>query len=120
MLAGALNEAPDRVAADLRRFYGVRLSDLRAGYEDVLEVAHYVAHMPPGGALGAWYGGELAVSPETAAVWENTHVLAQVNSKKKIKPRPMPDGVRDVKRKGDRAVLMAAKYRRKRGGGSHG
>ncbi|WP_156316588.1 hypothetical protein [Leucobacter japonicus] len=73
------------------------------------------AHLPRGGAVGEWYGGILAVTAETEAVWENTYVLSQVNSKKKLKPRPMPEGIREQKRKSDRAAVMAAKYRRKRG-----
>lgn len=70
-----------------------------AGKESVREVSDYAANLPRGGSVGEWFGGSLAVSAEVEAVWELTHVLAQVNSKKKIKPRPMPVGVRDEKRK---------------------
>lgn len=86
-----------------------------AGRESIREVSDMAAHVPRGGAVGEWYGGQLAVTAETEAVWENTYVLSQVNSKKKIQPRQMPEGVREQKRKSDRAAVMAAKYRRKRG-----
>lgn len=115
-----LRDSPDRLAADLRRFYGVKLSDVRTGKEDVLEVAAYAANLPRGGAVGEWYGGALAITSETEGLWELAYILAQVNSKKRINPREMPKGVREVERKQDRAALMAAKYRRKHGGGSHG
>lgn len=104
------------MAADLRRFYGVSLSAALAGKEDLLEAAHCAAHIPRGGAVGEWYGGQLAITAEVEAAWEIAHVLVSVNSKKKVKPRPMPEGVRAVKAKGDRAVAMAEKYRQKHRG----
>lgn len=61
--------------------------------------------------MGEWFGGELAVTAETASLWELSHILAQVNSKKKIKPRPMPDGVRDAERKREQALAKARRYR---------
>lgn len=115
MLAGALRDCPDRLEADLIRFYGIDLDDLRTGRRSARAVANATAHLPRGGAVGEWYGGRLAITAETEALWELTHTLAQVNSKKKIKPRPMPEGVSAQKRKSDRAAIMAAKYRRKRG-----
>lgn len=86
-----------------------------AGRESVQEVAAMAAHLPRGGAVGEWFGGELAVTAETAAVWELSHITAQVNSSKKIKPREFPEGVRERDRKAEFAAAMAAKYRRKRG-----
>lgn len=59
-------------------------------------VANAAAHLPRGGAVGEWYGGVLAVSAETEALWELTYTVAQVNSQKKLKPRPLPKGIRDV------------------------
>lgn len=110
-----LEECPDRLAADLRQFFGVSLSRTLAGDEDLIEVAHYAAHLPAGGAVGQWFGGELAVADTVAAVWENTHVLAQVNSEKKIKPRELPIGLREAERNRDRAMAKARRYRAKRG-----
>lgn len=115
-LVGLLADCPDRLEADLIRFYGVSLDDMRSGRRSVWSVASCVANMPRGGAVGEWFGGRLAVTAETEALWELTHVLAQVNSKKRVKPRPMPEGVRDVKARGDRAVAMAEKYRQKHRG----
>ena len=98
------------------RFYGFSLDDMWAGRRSVWAVANAAAHVPRGGAVGEWFGGPMAVTAEVESLWELTHVLAQVNSKKKIKPRPMPDGVRDQVQKSERAQLMAEKFRRKRGG----
>lgn len=109
-----MRECPDRLAADLRRFYGVRLSDMYAGNEDVLEVAHMAAHMPSGGAVGEWYGGAIAVSAEVLALWELSHIVAQVNSEKKVKPRAMPEGVRDAEHKRAKALDKAARYKLER------
>lgn len=52
--------------------------------------------MPRGGAIGEWFGGHLAITAETEASWEISYLLAAVNSKKKVKPRPMPVGVRET------------------------
>ena len=122
MLAGALRDCPDRLEADLLRFYGLDLDDLWEGRRSVRAVANATAHLPRGGAVGEWYGGRLAVSPETEALWENTHVLAQVNSKKKVKPRSMPEGVSKAQAKQRHVTKMAEKYIAKhgRGGGGHG
>lgn len=89
---------------------------MRDGRRSVWSVASCAAHVPRGGAVGEWFGGQLAITAETEAAWELTHVLVSVNSKKKVKPRPMPEGVRAVKAKGDRAVAMAEKYRQKHRG----
>lgn len=86
-----------------------------AGREDVLEVADMAANLPRGGAVGEWFGGALAITGEVEALWELSHILAQVNSKKKVKPRAMPDGVREQVRKRERAAIMAAKFRKKYG-----
>lgn len=105
----------------MRRFYGVRLSDMYAGCEGVLEVAAMVAHMPRGGAIGEWFGGALAITAEVEALWEQAYILTVVNSDKpkKVKPRPMPEGVRDREereaKKRAHAVRMAEKYRRRYG-----
>lgn len=81
-------------------------------------VANCAAHLPRGGAVGEYYGGQLAVTAEVESLWEVSYILAQVNSKKKLKPREMPAGVREQERKAKYAAVMAAKYKRKRG--SHG
>ena len=99
------------------RFYGIDLDDLWEGRRSVRAVANATAHLPRGGAVGEWYGGRLAITPETEAVWENTHVLAQVNSKKKVKPRSMPDGVRKAEEKQRHVKKMAKKYISKHGRG---
>ena len=113
MLSGLLRECPDRVAADLRRFFGVRLSDMYEGREDVLEVAHYAAHLPSGGAVGEWFGGELALSAEVAAIRALEFTTAQSQSPKKLKKPPLPDGVRDLERKRAKALAKAEKFRAK-------
>ena len=95
------------------RFFNVSLDEMRDGRRSVWSVASCAAHLPRGGAVGEWYGGDLAVTSETAALWELTHVLAQVNSQKKIKPRPMPDGVRDGVRRREIAKTRAQQYREK-------
>ncbi|MBK0420155.1 hypothetical protein JD276_14045 [Leucobacter sp. CSA1] len=115
MLAMWLRECPDRVAADLRRFFGVRLSDMYAGVEDVLEVAHMVTHMPRGGAISEWLGGWGAVTAEDEALRRIEYVLIAVNSKKKPKPPKPPEGVREQVSKAKHAERMAEKYRRHRG-----
>lgn len=97
------------------RFYGVSLDEMWDGLRTVWSVASCAGNMPRGGAVGEWFGGELAVTAETEALWEITYVLAQVNSKKKIKPRPMPDGVRDAVRKREQAMAKARLYRSRRG-----
>lgn len=94
----------------------MRMVDVWAGREDVGEVADMIAHVPRGSAIGEWIGGHLAITAEVEAAWETSYILAAVNSKKKTKPRPMPEGVRAVKAKGDRAVAMAEKYRQKHRG----
>lgn len=88
---------------------------MRAGLEDVLEVADYAAHLPRGSAMGEWVGGVMAVTPDVEALWEISYILAQVNSKKKVKPRTLPEGVREREqreaRKRQHALRMADKYR---------
>ena len=106
-----MRECPDRLEADLTRFYGIDLDDLYSGRRSVRAVANAAAHFPRGGAVGEWFGGHVAVTAETEAMWELAHILAQVNSKKKIKPRPMPDGVRDAEKKRAHALARAKKYR---------
>ncbi|KUF05699.1 hypothetical protein AUL38_16015 [Leucobacter sp. G161] len=97
------------------REYGLDLDDLYSGRKSVRAVSNAAAHLPRGGAVGEWYGGELAVPDQVAAVWENTHVLAQANSEKKIKPRELPVGVREVERTRELALAKARRYRARRG-----
>ena len=97
------------------QYFGIDLDDLWEGRKSVRAVSSAAAHLPGGGAVGAWFGGELAVSDVVAALWENTHVLAQVNSEKKIKPREMPVGLREEERAREIAVAKARRYRAKRG-----
>lgn len=109
------------MAADLRRFFGVRLSDMYAGVEDPLEVAHMAAHMPRGGAVGEWYGGQLAITAEVEAIWESNYLLSLPVAKnpKGVKPRPFPDGARVTaarlakksKDRADRARALASMSR---------
>lgn len=97
------------------QFYGVDLDDLWEGRRSVRAVSNAAAHLPKGGAVGQWYGGEIAVADVVAALWENTHTIAQVNSEKKIKPRPLPEGLRDAERKREQALAKARRYRARRG-----
>lgn len=116
-----LSACYDRVEADLRRFYNVRLSGIYDGSEDVIEVSNMVAHMPRGGAIGEWLGGPMAVTAEVEALWENTYILTAVNSEKpkKVKPREFPEGIRTIQereaRKAKHATRMAEKFRAKYG-----
>ncbi len=112
-LVGLLRDCPDRLAADLRRFFGVSLRDMWAGRISVVEVADCAAHIPRGGAVGEWFGGFYAVTAEVEAVWELSHILAQVNSKKKVKPREMPEGVRDREARAAKAAARAEKWLRR-------
>lgn len=86
-----------------------------AGKESILEVADMVVQMPRGGALGEWFGGPAAVSAEVEAMWavEYYSAVSVAAKPKKVKPREYPVGLRDAKVKADRAVQMAAKFRRK-------
>ena len=95
------------------RFFNASLDEMRDGRRSVWSIASCAAHLPRGGAVGEWYGGELAISTEAAALWEQTHVLVQVNSKKTVKPRALPEGVRDGQRRRDLARTRAQQYRRK-------
>lgn len=95
----------------MRRVYGVRLSDLYAGTEDVLEIAHMAAHLPSGGAVGEWFGGELALSVEVAAIRSLEFTTAQSQSPKKLKPPPLPEGVREGVRKREKALGKARRYK---------
>lgn len=97
------------------QYFGIDLDDLWSGRKSIRAVSSAAAHLPRGGAVGEWLGGEIAISKEVAALWENTHVLAQANSEKKIKPRPMPEGIRDAERKREQALAKARRYRAKRG-----
>lgn len=101
---------PDRLAADLRRFFGVRLSDVWVGKEDVLEVADYAANLPRGGAVGEWYGGGMAITAEVEAMWEANYLLAVAVAEKpkKVKPRKMPEGIRTVEARAAREAKASA------------
>lgn len=82
------------------------------GSESVSDVADWAAHLPRGGAVGEWYGGALAITAETEAMWELTFTVAQVNSKKKLKPRAMPKGLRDVQASEKRKAAVQSKKAR--------
>lgn len=97
------------------RFYGVSLDEMWDGRRTVWSVASCAGNMPRGGAVGEWYGGGLAVTAETEALWEITYVLAQVNSKKKVKPRPMPKGVREAEIRKKQRDEQHRRWRRKHG-----
>lgn len=97
------------------QFYGVDLDDLWEGRRSVRAVSNAAAHLPNGGAVGQWYGGEIAVADVVAALWENTHTVAQVQSEKKIKPRALPVGLREEERIRELAMAKARRYRAKRG-----
>lgn len=84
-----------------------------AGRESVQEVADYSANLPRGGAVGEWFGGRLAVTGEVESLWELSHILAQVNSQKKLKPRAMPEGVRDSELRRAKALEKALRYKAK-------
>ena len=97
------------------RFYGIDLDDLWSGRRSPRTVANAAAHLPRGGAVGEWVGGPMAVTAEVESTWEVSYVLAQANSKKNVKPREFPKGVREVERTRrersqrarDRAKIMA-------------
>lgn len=74
----------------------MRLSDMWAGVESVVEVADLVAHLPRGSAVAEWCGGWGAVTAEEEALRRIEYVLVAVNSKSKPKPPKPPEGVRDV------------------------
>lgn len=86
-----------------------------AGREEVLEVAHMVAHVPRGGAMSEWVGGWVSVTDEGEALRHIEYAIVATNSKRKPKRPNPPEGVRDQQRKSDRAALMAKRYRKKRG-----
>ena len=92
-------------------YFGVRLSDVWAGLESVNDVADYAANLPRGGAVGEWFGGRLAVTSEVESLWELSHIVAQVNSEKKLKSREMPEGLRDGVRKREVALDKAKRYK---------
>lgn len=89
-----------------------------AGETDLLELAHYAAHIPRGGAVGEWYGGALAISAEVEALWENTHMLAVVNSEKpkSVKPRKMPEGVKRARQRESATLSKAKQWAKKHRG----
>lgn len=109
-----MSECRDRLTADLMRFYQVRLSDVEAGREDALEVANMVAYMPSGGALGGWFGGELALSDEVHALRELTFTVAQVNSKKRLSMPPLPEGAKSQEERLQSIKRNARRFRKRR------
>lgn len=86
------------------------------GREDPLEVAHYVAHMPRGGALGAWIGGESAITGEEDMLrWVEHAVWASQSSKpKQVKPRPYPEGEYERQQRVERIKAGARRFKRRR------
>lgn len=111
-----IRECESHVAADLRRFYQVRLSDMWLGYEDAREIAAYVQHMPRGGALGAWLGGQMAVSDETDMLRLVEHAIwaSQAEHPNKVKLRDYPEGEAERQRKLEIFRRNARRYKRRR------
>lgn len=92
----------------------MRLSDMWAGVESVVEVADLVAHLPRGSAVAEWCGGWGAVTAEEEALRRIEYVLVAVNSKSKPKPPKPPEGVRDTERaSAERAREVEKKRARK-------
>ena len=94
---------------------------MHAGLENVAEVAALAAHLPAGGAVAEWFGGQGALTQETAALWELAYITMVVNAEKpgKVKPPKYPEGVRDQQRKADFAAKQAEKYRRRQQAREH-
>ncbi|KKI20561.1 MULTISPECIES: hypothetical protein [unclassified Leucobacter] len=87
--------------ADLRRYYSVWLSDMYAGRIDPVEIADCVALVPRGGAIGQWLGKADAVTLEAEIlndVWYAA-LAPHLGPKSKVKPRELPEGVREMNRK---------------------
>lgn len=59
-------------------------------------VAHYVAYMPRGGAIGEWLGGTAAISDVVEALRqvEWASVAPHLPKGSKVKPREYPEGIR--------------------------
>lgn len=74
---GALADHEGALRASLQTHYGLRLlSDGRTEPErDLMELADYVAHLPPGCALWRETGGVLALSEESLFASEVVHRL---------------------------------------------
>ena len=70
---------------------------MRAGTIPVRLIANCIAHVPRGSAIGEYYGGALAITAETEALWEISYLIAKTNAKKpsSVKPRKMPIGVKE-------------------------
>ncbi len=96
------------------RYYGVRLSDVEAGREDALEVAHMIAHVPAGSAVYEWIGGELAMTDEVSAIRELNFTVAQVNSTKKLTRPAPPEGIRSRERKRDQLSRNVRAFKKRR------
>lgn len=90
-----LREARDRLNADLRRFFGVSLTDMYEGRISVEDVADYSAHLPRGGAVAEWLGGWAAITAEDEALRRIEYVLVATNTKRKPKPPAPPPSLRD-------------------------
>lgn len=112
-----LKEARDRLNADLRREYGVGLSDMYEGRVSVQDVSDFAAHLPRGCSVYEWYGGWLAVTAAVEASMRVEHLLkaqlVQASGKKKTIPDPEPPkSIRDVvhraKQKHDRLAQARA------------
>ena len=92
-----LQQARDRLTADLRQYFGVRLQDMYAGHEDVLEVAAMAVNLPRGSSVMQWLGGWQAISGEEEALRRVEFILTAVNTDKKHKPKPPkpPESIRE-------------------------
>lgn len=82
------------MVADLRRFFGVSLYRMYAGWESVREVADMAANLPRGSAVYEWLGGWGAVSAEDEALRRVETLLqmqmVQASGKKQNVPEPKP------------------------------
>lgn len=99
------------MTADLRRYYGVRLSDMYAGKEDPLEVADMLANVPRGGAVHQWTGGWGAITSEDEALRRIEYLMqvqiVQASGKRRSIPAPSaPASQRDEE---NRAAEVARK-----------
>lgn len=120
---GALVEHEGALRASLLAVYGIRLSAHGCG---VLELADYVAHLPPGCALWRAAGGPLAWSDEVhmlARVDHGVRVLAWMKTEDGSKGRkpptpeepPMPSGQEkaDVARAEQKADAWLLRHQRR-------
>lgn len=92
-----LREARDRLNADLRREYGLCLTDMYEGRIGVLDVADFSVHLRRGSLVSEWFGGWGAISAEEEAMRRIEYAIVAVNAGKKLPPAIVPPkGLRDA------------------------